>query len=189
MCTYSRRHPGRWIVTERLGTRNGRSAESAPVEGSISSIVNMRLGIRYTVRLVVRRYENLPRSTNCEIQARSRSFSGICKQWEQLRSCRLEDFNTTVVGTYERHCICHIVFGLDWNVVYFRWYADSGSTGHLVGHIELFEEQDGLGNVGDFIVWTKDTGLEKCNWRITGFEINKPASGSVVELLVCRVCI
>ena len=79
VCTYSRRHPGQWIVMERLGTGNGRSAESTSVEGSVSSIVNMRLGIRYTVRLVVRRYENLPRSTNCEMQARNRSVSRICE--------------------------------------------------------------------------------------------------------------
>jgi len=51
------------------------------------------------------------------------------------------------------------------------------------------EEKDGLGKVGDFVVWRKVTGLGKCHIMITGFEINKPTSGSVVELLVCRVSV
>ena len=65
------------------------------------------------VRLFVH-YENLPQSLNCEMQARNQSFSAICKQLEQLWSCGLEDFNTTVVGPWEVHCACHIVFGLEW---------------------------------------------------------------------------
>ena len=102
---------------ECLGIRV-RSQQKYPgrMERNVGSIVNMHPGIRYSVRLFVQ-YENLPRSMNCEMQARNRSFSGICKQWEQLRSCRLKDFNTTAVGSCEGHRVCHIVFGLEWFIL------------------------------------------------------------------------
>ena len=99
------------IVMECLGIRM-RSQQKYPGRRSVGSIVNMRLGIRYSVWFV--QYENLPRLMNCEMQARNQSFSGICKQWKQLRSCGLEGFNTTAVGSYEGHHVCHIVFGLKW---------------------------------------------------------------------------
>jgi len=91
-------------------------------------------------------------------------------------------------------------------VVYVLGYADSGSVavgcwlealnttvdGLAKGALVVIllcclEEKDCLGKVGDFVVWRKATGLGKCNVMITGFEINKPTSGSIVELLVCRV--
>jgi len=72
-------------------------SRNTPVDGSVGSIANMRLGIRYMVRLFVQ-YENLPRSMNCEMQARNQLFSGICKQWKELWSYQLEGFNTTVIG-------------------------------------------------------------------------------------------
>lgn len=62
------------------------------------------------------------------------------------------------------HCFCHIVFGLKCDLFFI-----------------------GLGKVGDFGVWRKVMELGKYNFKITRFEINKPASGSVKELPVCRV--
>ena len=113
-----------WIGLTRMDVRRSsrtfgytgeKSAEIPRSSGTeCQSIVNMRLGIRNTVQLVcLYGTKNLPRSTNCEMQARNRSFSRICKLWEQLRSWRLEDFNTTVVGPVRVRCVCHIVFGLD----------------------------------------------------------------------------
>jgi len=109
------------IVIERLGIRT-RSQQKYPGRRSVGSIVNMRLGIRYSVRFV--QFENLPRSMNCEMQARNRLFSGICKQWEQLWNCRLEGFNTTVVGPLRSMpCLSYCVwFGLECDL--FCWYAE-----------------------------------------------------------------
>ena len=81
------------IVMEHLGIRV-RSQQKYPGRRSVGSIVNMGLGIRYSVQFV--QYENLPLSMNCEMQARNRLFSRICKQWEQLWNCWLEGFNTTI---------------------------------------------------------------------------------------------
>jgi hypothetical protein len=75
--------------TERLGTRRrGSLAKGTPVERNGMSSVDRQYNVSgHTVKqygLVVQRYENLPRLTNCEMQARIRScsYSGICKLWE-----------------------------------------------------------------------------------------------------------
>ena len=94
-------YPGKrgWTYDDPDGTFGYTYEKSAEIPRSTRVSVRslMRLGIRYMVRLFVQ-YENLPRSMNCEMQARNQLFSGICKQWKELWSYQLEGFNTTVIG-------------------------------------------------------------------------------------------
>jgi len=96
-------------------------SRNTPVDESAGLIVNVCLGIRHSVK-----FKNLPRSMNCEMQARNRSFSEICKQWEQLWSCRLKGFNTTVVGPWEVCRLCRIVFGLEFTLLVCKKVRDFG---------------------------------------------------------------
>jgi hypothetical protein len=120
--------------------------------------------------------ENLPRSTNWEMQPRNRSCSRICKLWEQLRELGAGRFKYYSRRSCEVCCVCHIVFRLDGlfsfgyassgNLAVGCWLADLNTTvdglakGTLSVILGSLEKKDGLWNVGDFGVWR-----QFCDWE------------------------
>jgi hypothetical protein len=170
VCTYGKRHPGR--VERNVVGRS--SVKRVWAYGT-------RYGFLYGT-------ENLPRSTNWEMQPRNRSCSRICKLWEQLRELGAGRFKYYSRRSCEVCCVCHIMFRLDG--LFSFGYASSGNLAVGCWLADLNTTVDGLAKGTLSVIlgslekkrWSLECGrfrcleavlrLGKCKFRITGFETN-----------------
>jgi hypothetical protein len=114
---------------ERLGIRAESQRQVPRLSGTEyrwSIVSQARLGIRYAARFLYGT-ENLPRLTNWEMQPRNRSFSGICKLWEQLRELEAGRFKYYSRQSCEVCCVCHIMFWIGWFI--FVWICKQWELG------------------------------------------------------------